>query len=298
MTNIAIAGTGISGLTLALRLQQLGVETVIYTDKDPDQLRAAPPDEPGGPLRAHPGPRARTWASTTGTSRTSLCGVAICRWSGPRSAFRGDLTGPARFVDFRILPGPTARGLRSNGAAGWSSGPGRSPRPWSGRASTPSSSSPAVGRAATCSPAIRSRSPYDRPSAGAVRRDLPGDRLPGTAGSRLQHLARAWARCSRARSSPSAAGSAASSSRASRAGRSSPWSTSATRTTRTAFEATVLELFRVHAPADLRAGGPSRVRADPPHRPPPRAPSRRRSATGGPGWTPARTPSPSATRGS
>ena len=58
MTNIAIAGTGISGLTLALRLQQLGVETVIYTDKDPDQLRAAPPDEPGGPLRAHPGPRA------------------------------------------------------------------------------------------------------------------------------------------------------------------------------------------------------------------------------------------------
>lgn len=37
---IAIVGAGISGVTLALRLQQLGVETTLVTDRTPDELRA------------------------------------------------------------------------------------------------------------------------------------------------------------------------------------------------------------------------------------------------------------------
>jgi 2-polyprenyl-6-methoxyphenol hydroxylase-like FAD-dependent oxidoreductase len=36
---IAIVGTGISGTTLALRLQQLGAETTLFTDKSPDEMR-------------------------------------------------------------------------------------------------------------------------------------------------------------------------------------------------------------------------------------------------------------------
>ena len=39
MTSVAIVGAGISGLTLALRLQQLGVDTTLYTAEDADAIR-------------------------------------------------------------------------------------------------------------------------------------------------------------------------------------------------------------------------------------------------------------------
>ncbi|MFI7227822.1 NAD(P)-binding protein [Nonomuraea angiospora] len=35
MAGIGIVGAGISGLTLALRLQQLGVEATLYSEQDP-----------------------------------------------------------------------------------------------------------------------------------------------------------------------------------------------------------------------------------------------------------------------
>lgn len=40
MDSIAIVGTGISGLHLALTLQRAGVETTVYAERTPDQLRA------------------------------------------------------------------------------------------------------------------------------------------------------------------------------------------------------------------------------------------------------------------
>jgi hypothetical protein len=39
MTSIGIIGTGISGLTLALTLQQHGVECVVYADRTSDEIR-------------------------------------------------------------------------------------------------------------------------------------------------------------------------------------------------------------------------------------------------------------------
>ncbi|MFI9593042.1 hypothetical protein [Nonomuraea sp. NPDC052265] len=39
MTGIGIMGAGISGLTLALRLQQLGVATTLYSEGDADGCR-------------------------------------------------------------------------------------------------------------------------------------------------------------------------------------------------------------------------------------------------------------------
>ena len=38
--HVAILGAGISGITLALRLQQLGIETTLYADKAPDEIRS------------------------------------------------------------------------------------------------------------------------------------------------------------------------------------------------------------------------------------------------------------------
>src|SRR5262245_857703 len=41
MTTVGIIGSGYSGLTLALRLQQLGVSTTLYAEATPDAMRRA-----------------------------------------------------------------------------------------------------------------------------------------------------------------------------------------------------------------------------------------------------------------
>ena len=40
MTTIGITGAGYSGLTLALRLQQLGIDTTVYVEATPDAMRS------------------------------------------------------------------------------------------------------------------------------------------------------------------------------------------------------------------------------------------------------------------
>src|SRR6187200_2368158 len=40
MTTIGIIGAGYSGLTLALRLQQLGIDTTVYAEAGPDAVRS------------------------------------------------------------------------------------------------------------------------------------------------------------------------------------------------------------------------------------------------------------------
>jgi len=39
MTSIGIVGTGISGLQLALTLQQAGIDTTLYAERTPDEMR-------------------------------------------------------------------------------------------------------------------------------------------------------------------------------------------------------------------------------------------------------------------
>jgi 2-polyprenyl-6-methoxyphenol hydroxylase-like FAD-dependent oxidoreductase len=43
MTGVGIVGSGISGLQLALRLQQLGIPATVYSEHDVDRLKAGPP---------------------------------------------------------------------------------------------------------------------------------------------------------------------------------------------------------------------------------------------------------------
>lgn len=100
---IAIVGTGISGVTLALRLQQLGIETTLVADKTPDEMRA-------GRL---PNTVAR-FEHTVARERE----LGVDYWSRPdyemtciqfRSAdplpvaFTGRTPHPVRAVDFRTL---------------------------------------------------------------------------------------------------------------------------------------------------------------------------------------------------
>lgn len=101
MGRIAIAGAGISGLTLALRLQQQGVTTTLYTDRTPEQIRS------GRLLNL-----VARFEPTLARERE----LGVDHWDFPDFAmraahvevvgtpigFRGDIEQPARFVDFRI----------------------------------------------------------------------------------------------------------------------------------------------------------------------------------------------------
>ena len=101
MTSIGIVGTGISGLQLALTLQQAGVDTTVYAEKTPDEMRAG--RLPNGVVR-HFASIAREralgvehWADCG--SRMETVNVSIL---GTPVAFRGHLPEHASGVDFRV----------------------------------------------------------------------------------------------------------------------------------------------------------------------------------------------------
>jgi 2-polyprenyl-6-methoxyphenol hydroxylase-like FAD-dependent oxidoreductase len=103
MTSIGIVGAGISGLQLALRLQQLGVHATVYSAQTVDELASGRPRNfPArfGPTQrreeqlgvfdwAIPDAQVRSWAVTI-------------RTEGPDLEFLADLTPPSSVVDFRI----------------------------------------------------------------------------------------------------------------------------------------------------------------------------------------------------
>ena len=101
MGRIAIAGAGISGLTLALRLQQEGVETTLWTERTPQQIRAGrlmnlvARFEPTLARERELG--VNHWEFPDFAMHSAHVDVL-----GTPIAFRGDLDRPARFVDFRI----------------------------------------------------------------------------------------------------------------------------------------------------------------------------------------------------
>jgi 2-polyprenyl-6-methoxyphenol hydroxylase-like FAD-dependent oxidoreductase len=101
MSNVAIIGAGISGLTLALRLQQLGVDTTLYTPDDADAIRAG--RLPNTVARFEPTvARERElgvdhWSDVPGYSMECIHAAV----PGVLS-FRGDMDGYVRAVDFRV----------------------------------------------------------------------------------------------------------------------------------------------------------------------------------------------------
>lgn len=101
MTSIGIVGTGISGLQLALTLQQAGVDTTVYSDRTPDEIRRS---------------RLMNTVSRFGPTVARERALGVAHWaddpsnyhrahidvSGTPVSFIGHLDEAAGNVDFRI----------------------------------------------------------------------------------------------------------------------------------------------------------------------------------------------------
>ncbi|MFH9674280.1 styrene monooxygenase/indole monooxygenase family protein [Streptomyces sp. NPDC017405] len=100
--SIGIVGTGISGLHLALRLRQFGIDATLYTAQDPDGIRSGPPLN--FVTRFH-STREREqalglteWASDAYDN--AWMHLSVEAPGGP--SFRAELPHPASSVDFRM----------------------------------------------------------------------------------------------------------------------------------------------------------------------------------------------------
>ncbi|MGW1838308.1 styrene monooxygenase/indole monooxygenase family protein [Streptomyces sp. NPDC002067] len=100
--SIGIVGAGISGLHLALRLQQFGIATTLYTAQEPDGIRSGPP---------------LNFVTRFDSTRRREKALGVTRWlsaaydnawmhmsvEGPGGfVLRGRLPAPASSVDFRM----------------------------------------------------------------------------------------------------------------------------------------------------------------------------------------------------
>jgi 2-polyprenyl-6-methoxyphenol hydroxylase-like FAD-dependent oxidoreductase len=99
---VAIIGTGISGLTLALRLQQLGVETTVFTDRSSDEVRRGQVE---CLVARFPATQARErelgvahWDGVDGFA-TEVARVDVV---GTPLGFDARVAGPVQGVDFRV----------------------------------------------------------------------------------------------------------------------------------------------------------------------------------------------------
>ncbi|MEV4152746.1 styrene monooxygenase/indole monooxygenase family protein [Nocardia salmonicida] len=103
MTSIGIVGTGISGLQLALRLQQLGVDVVVYSAQELDRLATGRPRN--FPARFGP---TQDRERQLGVFDWDTDDARVRRWdvrigTGDRAlAFHGELRPPSSVVDFRL----------------------------------------------------------------------------------------------------------------------------------------------------------------------------------------------------
>jgi len=98
MTSIGIVGTGISGLNLALTLQQAGIDTTVYAEKTPDEMRAGRlPNSVvrfGSTVARERALGVDHWDATIEAMHVSILDAPI--------AFHGRVAEPASGVDFRI----------------------------------------------------------------------------------------------------------------------------------------------------------------------------------------------------
>lgn len=99
MTSIGIVGTGISGLNLALTLQQAGLDTTVYAERTPDELRRT--RLPNAVVRHAPA-IARERALGADHWRDGRIDVIDFSILDTPIACRGHLAAPASGVDFRV----------------------------------------------------------------------------------------------------------------------------------------------------------------------------------------------------
>lgn len=102
MPDIGIVGAGISGLHLALRLQQAGVTTTLYAERGPDELAAGPP--PNLAVRfEHTRARERQLGVAPWDSpEYGMYGAGFSALGDPPLGFWGSLRRPGSAVDFRV----------------------------------------------------------------------------------------------------------------------------------------------------------------------------------------------------
>jgi 2-polyprenyl-6-methoxyphenol hydroxylase-like FAD-dependent oxidoreductase len=101
MTSIGIVGTGIAGLHLALSLQQAGIDTTLYADRTPDEIRAArlmnAVSRFGPTIDRERALGVAHWAEDPSNYRDIQVAV-----TGTPVAFAGHLRQAAGNVDFRV----------------------------------------------------------------------------------------------------------------------------------------------------------------------------------------------------
>jgi hypothetical protein len=123
VTKVAIIGSGISGTMLALRLQQLGVETTLHAERAPEDMRAGRLPNTVGRWQ-HSLAREAALASTTGMidhwddEASTIRRVHLAAGPPLSVGFVAELESPLRAADFRVLlpPGSTTT---PSGAARW-----------------------------------------------------------------------------------------------------------------------------------------------------------------------------------
>ncbi|HEX6471315.1 MAG TPA: styrene monooxygenase/indole monooxygenase family protein [Streptosporangiaceae bacterium] len=102
MLGIGIVGAGISGLHLALRLQQLGVPTALYAERGPDEIAEGRPSNLvvrfGHTLERERLLRVAHWDRP----ELHVLGINVAAETSPPLRFFGRLSKPASGVDFRV----------------------------------------------------------------------------------------------------------------------------------------------------------------------------------------------------
>lgn len=100
--NVAVVGAGISGLTLALRLQQLGVEVTLFAERSPEELRFSQIENL---VARFPATRERErelgvahWDNVDGCESWGIDVDVV----GTPLGFRGTVARPVQGVDFRV----------------------------------------------------------------------------------------------------------------------------------------------------------------------------------------------------
>lgn len=102
MPDIAVVGAGISGLHLALRLQQAGLPTTLYAERSPEELAAG---RPTNLVVRFDHTRVRERALEVAhwdSDEFATHGVNLAAATDPPLGFYGRLSAPASAVDFRI----------------------------------------------------------------------------------------------------------------------------------------------------------------------------------------------------
>jgi 2-polyprenyl-6-methoxyphenol hydroxylase-like FAD-dependent oxidoreductase len=102
MPDIAIIGTGISGVQLALRLQQAGAATTLYAERDVADVAAGPPSNMVVRFEQTRTRERELGVSHWETADSDVFGINVAAEGEHPIAFRGQFDRPGSGVDFRL----------------------------------------------------------------------------------------------------------------------------------------------------------------------------------------------------